>query len=333
MNEIEQLLQLLMSDPNMRKRAELMAKNTSPEYVDLLNKVKSGTGILQAGVGMGVGLSQKKMADKALKQLQKPAIPGRQNVDPSLLRVLQQFESIAASPERQGALGAYNQEVAKAYDTGMANARTASGGQAGSMASQAQALYNQRLNQAGQIPGMMAQIQNQALTGAGEMAGRKAQADSFAYMNNMNRTKMQLDQYNTESDAAANLYNTGAQNFFNSMNYGLSSLQNPLSDILYSLKNKTGVAEFDQQRESIDKSMNSLFAPTKPTGNQMYGAMTPMWNQESFNQPVGDIRGQYYNPPYNQPTTPTANQQFIPPAPMGNGLPGVTNPNQYRRPF
>jgi hypothetical protein len=283
--------------PKHQKRVDILNKANRPEYQQLMSQIDAGIGGLTSIFGMAEGIDQKRQAKRALSQLQKPNIPGRQVVDPAMARISTRLENIGLSPERQGALGAYKGEIAQAYQGGVDAARTASGGQSGLYGSQAQALYNQRLQSAQQIPGIVSQIQTGALGAAGDLAAKKAQADSYAYMNNLQRAQMQLGQYNTESKAAADLYGTGATNFANSLQYGLNAVKQPLTDLLYGLQNKSGIPEHDAQRETVNNSMNRFF--TSPNvnpinlydGSQVAGQSTPFSNFSYYRPPMGSAGG------------------------------------------
>jgi hypothetical protein len=257
--DIDALMKELGDSPKHQKIAEILGKLRSPQYQDILSKVGSATRGVTALAGISEGISQKRSGKRAIEALQEPAIPGSARVDPALSRLIGSAEAKATSPERYGAIGAYQQQLGRAYQTGLGQARTASGGQSGSYGAQGQALYNQRLNQASKLPAMTSQIAQQYEGMAGNLAAQKAQADSYAYMNNLDRARVQLGQYNTDAEAAANLYRTGSQNIYGGMNYGLDALQEPLSDVLYNNLPSTGIQELDDQAGSITGSMNSRF--------------------------------------------------------------------------
>jgi hypothetical protein len=142
MEELEKLLELFMSDPQMRNRASMLAKERSPEFMNILGKVKSGTNLATSLIGMTEGLSQKREARRELDSLERPAIPAEARTDPALGRLASRAEAKAISPERFGELNPYMEQMGRSYRAGLGQARTASGGQAGSYGSQAQSLYN-----------------------------------------------------------------------------------------------------------------------------------------------------------------------------------------------
>ena len=171
----EQILQLLneiSQDPKYQGRSDLLSKLSSPEYKNILSKVGSATKGVTALAGIAEGVSQKKYGKKALEALDEPTLPPSAKVDPALSRLISSAEAKATSPERYGALGAYQQQMGRAYQTGIGQARTASGGQSGSFGAQGQALYNQRLNQASQLPAMTSQIAQQYEGMAGNLAAQ-----------------------------------------------------------------------------------------------------------------------------------------------------------------
>lgn len=257
--DIDALLGELGDSPAHQKIASLLGKLRDPKYEDLLGKIGSATKGVTALAGIAEGVSQKRYGKKALEALQEPTIPGQAKVDPTLSRLIGKAEARATSPERYGALGAYQQQMGRTYQAGLGQARTASGGQSGSFGAQGQALYNQRLNQASQLPAMTSQIAQQYEGMAGKFAGQQAQAESYAFMNNLDRARLQLGQYNKEAESAASLYGQGAQNIYGGMNYGLEALQQPLADVLYRNAPTTGIPDLDDQAGSVNGSMDDRF--------------------------------------------------------------------------
>lgn len=249
-----------MSDPQMKKRAEMLTRDSKPEYRNILSKVSAGAKGITATLGMLEGTTQKREAKKALEALREPTIPSEAKVDPALGRLASRAEARAISPERYGALSGYKQQIGQAYRGGIEQARVSSGGQSGAFGSSAQSLYNQRLQQAGQLPAITSQMSQQYDTLAGNLAGKNAQMQSYNYMNNLNRSQMQLGQYNTEAQAAAGLYGAGATNFYKSLNYGLDAMQQPLAQSIYGARKKTGIDPFDNQMEAVTNSMNTFFS-------------------------------------------------------------------------
>lgn len=262
---------------------------TNPTYKDKLLKIATdakgsekaqrlsdGINLVLAGTDIATSIAQiqgSKAALKASKRPSRPVVPQRDAMLQQALRQTQEFDMGAALAPAQA-------QIADQYQADLANAKTASAGQAGAFGSNAQIAANRRNRAAlGLVP-----LQNEIVQGnqarQDNLLGMRQNETQQMFQNQANLYNTDLYQYGQDQQAAAALGSQGRENLRNSLYQAGSQIPNMIGSA-YSRKLRN---RYNQASAAYGPEIADMMTNASKNLNSYYGTMgvddTPeYWNQ------------------------------------------------------
>lgn len=252
-------------DPALLQKMMALSEERDPVIRLIEEKLGQSFDILIGTIAASEGIRQTKYGERALAKLKKPTVSPGFREDPALARAISQANRFYTSPASSGIMEPFRQQLAEGHATGLEQARTASGGQAGVLGAQNQALYNRRLSGAAQMPAALAQIQAQygdQYAGLLDMQARNKLWDS---RNQIARDQLKFGQYNTEAQAYGDLASQGRINQALGLQAALGGLAPMIAPSFrkqpMSTFRNTGIQEIDDYGNEVNASINNRFYP------------------------------------------------------------------------
>lgn len=180
-------------------------------------------------VGLGMSIDQIATANRERDLLKEPGRPGMSSTDPGLMAAIRRAQLGATSPYQDPAVALAIKQNQDAYMTGLGQARTASGGQAGAYGALAQSLYGRRLMGNQQVGALAAQTSAQKEAQLGQLLQTKQRGDLYRDMNKADLYKTDVSKWLTESKAVGDLGAAGRLNTLTSLQNLGQNLSMPLA--------------------------------------------------------------------------------------------------------
>jgi hypothetical protein len=260
-------LQLLQEEQAKKEKGAKLASNASTT-IDLLKNL----GFTLAAV------NQISVAAKEAGGLVKPSLPTVPGRDPMLAQALYNAQRGIADPSKT--LAPAKQEIQDAYNATLQQAQQASGGQAGTYQSMAQAANTARMRAAlGLAPlAQQTQLQNQDIYN--QLLAQRLQENQNMFTNRFGVQQAALDQYNLEAQAAGAAGAAGRENLYKS----IGAAADTLSDNPYYLPFDKGIKNYMMDVKRRNQA-NTQAAIQPPIGymNDYSGN----WSPQSNINPVG----------------------------------------------
>ena len=177
---------------------------------DVSQAVTAGAKLLQGIINTGVGISQTKRSDAALRDLNQPGLPGLPRRQESLSNALKMADrdimdaASTVNPARIGILDQYLKDLGVA--------QTASTGQAGAYGSMAQAAAVRRNQALNQLSPQVIAARQAANANKTNLLGMQQQQDQQMFANQLALSDRRQQIYNQRLNAAGQLGATGRMN-------------------------------------------------------------------------------------------------------------------------
>jgi hypothetical protein len=211
---------LLGNTPEGRAQLE---KLVAGKNIDFKNKELAGGMRLLADIGGVVAArDQVRTADRAIAGLKRTGVPGVPGKNRSLQGALSEAQrDVAAAGSLEG--GLYDRQVNEGLLADLDVAQTASTGQAGAYASNAQTAIARRNRSRLQGAQVRQQARGQALSNRNRLIGQDIGEDQANFANRSANLAVQDQRYNADLAMADRLGNVGRQNTLNGVDNALDS--------------------------------------------------------------------------------------------------------------
>jgi hypothetical protein len=209
--------QALQSDPKYKDMTLKIGREA--ESTKLGEKIAGGINLILAGSDIAQSINQIRAANKGAKESKRPTRPTIPQRDAALQQALRGAQVDVSSQEN--AIAPVKAQIQDQYLNDIANAKTASTGQAGAYGSYAQLAANRRNRAAMQLAPIADQIKRQDQARADQLLGMRADETQQMFQNQATLYPADLQQYQLDQQAAAQLGSTGRSNLRNSLyNFG-----------------------------------------------------------------------------------------------------------------
>ena len=218
----------LLSSPDFKDRTLKIAQDAEKDKN--FNKIAEGFNLLLAGTDVINSINQIAQSQQMAAENVKPASPATPQRDQYLQRALRKAEEGNFGVSQT--LAPAQAEIADQYRADLQNAKTASTGQAGAFGSYAQLAANRRNRAAlGLAPiANEVRMQNQAMYN--DLLGKRQQETQNMFENSMATYPYDLQQYQIDQQAAANLNRVGNENLRRSLSQFGTSVADPIAEMM-----------------------------------------------------------------------------------------------------
>jgi hypothetical protein len=206
----------LQSSPEYKDKLITIAKNA--ERGRLSEDLTQGINLVLAGSDIAQSIQQIQQSKRDLSRSRRPSRPAIPARDQLLQQSLRETQEGINDPGR--AVGAARAEIQDQYQNDIANAKTASTGQAGAYGSYAQVAADRRNRAALGLAPIQDEIRRGQQARQDQLLGMRMDETQQQFQNQAQFYPQDLYQYNQEQQAAGRLGATGRSNLRNSL-YGL----------------------------------------------------------------------------------------------------------------
>jgi hypothetical protein len=273
----------MQSDPIYKERVvklytEQQGQKTSDRLAEGISLVLAGTDVVNS-------IAQIRAGNKAAKQSQKPGKPAIPQRDVMLQQALRNAEQGTMDSGR--AVAAARGEIQDQYYNDIANAKTASSGQAGAFGSYAQIAADRRNKSSLQLAPIQDTIKAREQSRYDSLLGMRQDETQQMFDNQSQFYGQDLYQYNLDQQAAAGLASTGRSN----LRTGLYNLGGQVADVagrmsaerrLRNLNNQYVAAHGDDLGGRLSKVQQNLYKYTNPQTSTQFNqndGVLDAWNQ------------------------------------------------------
>jgi hypothetical protein len=202
----------LQTEPSYKEKLIKLATNAKTQKQ--ADNLAAGINLFLAGSDIATSINQIREAKQANNRSKRPARPGVPQRDMYLQQALRGAEE--GSMDQGRAVAAAQANINDQYQNDIANAKTASTGQAGDFGAYAQLAANRRNRSALELAPIQDQIKRQEQARYDNLLGMRQDETQNIYNNQLSGYQTDLGQYNQDQDAIQNLLYTGRTNLRNS---------------------------------------------------------------------------------------------------------------------
>lgn len=211
------------SDPSYESGADIMKELNdwmvnSPEGRRLKSNMsekeslRNVMGLISSTADLFTSGRQIKEGEASQAAINKPVAPRRYQLDPNVSKSIRESIRGIDPAGIEGLINPAKQDVKETYQAGDNVAKVASGGQAGSYGSMAQANVSQRYDSMQSLAGLRNQIRESMLRNLNYSLQNRLSERQMQQQGDFRQYENDLEQYNTEQQAAGNLERAGRIN-------------------------------------------------------------------------------------------------------------------------
>lgn len=208
----------IQSEPAFKEK--LLKIATEQQGRNVSEKFAQGINLFLAGTDVANSIGQIAASKSALSKSTRPGRPGIPQKDLRLQQALRNAQEGTYDTER--AIAPVRAQIQDQYQNDIANAKTASAGQAGQFGAYAQLAANRRNRAALNLAPIQDQIRQGQQQNYNNLLGQQMGETQQMFQNQADLYNTDLQQYGLDQQAAAQLGSTGRSNFRDSL-YNLGS--------------------------------------------------------------------------------------------------------------
>ncbi len=212
-NGLSQAMIKMQSDPAFKQASLDLAQST--EKSKFTENLSKGLGLILGMTDVGASIKQIAESKSALQKSKKPSRPAIPARDSYLQQALRTAQDVTQGV--QTAIAPVEAQIQDQYQADIANAKTASTGQAGAYGSYAQLAANRRNRAAMELAPIADQIRSRNQARLDDLVSQRRDETQQQFQNQASLYPYDLQQYGMEQAAAAELGSTGRQNLRNSL--------------------------------------------------------------------------------------------------------------------
>jgi hypothetical protein len=265
----------LQSSPVYKEQMVKLATDRKGAAVS--EKISTGINLILAGTDIANSINQIRASNQGSSRAKKPGRPAIPQRDQYLQQALRSAEEGTFDAAR--ALAPAQAQITDQYQQDIADAKTASTGQAGAYGAYRQLAANRRNRAALNLAPIADDIRAREQARYDNLLGMRQAETQRMFDNSAQSYGQDLDQYNTEQQAAASLGSMGRQNLRGSL-YNLGNQIGPAVGNYYSrrkysrLRNQASAAGLDADlAEKVNRTLDGY------VGNMTMDNTPEYWNQ------------------------------------------------------
>lgn len=203
----------LQSDPIFKERIVKLATETKGK--EKADRLTAGLGLVLAGTDIVNSINQINESKKEGRKSKRPSRPVVPQRDALLQQALRQSQE--STFDQENAIAPVRAEIQNQYQNDIANAKTASTGQAGAFGSYAQLAADRRNQASMQLAPIKDSIRSREQQRYDNLLGMRQAETQNMFQNQASLYPYDLHQYNQDQQAIAALGSTGRQNLSTSL--------------------------------------------------------------------------------------------------------------------
>lgn len=220
-------LRIMQTSPEYKEQAIRMAQETDKS--NFTEKLSKGLELILGATDVANSIKQISESKKALDKSKKPSRPSIPARDSYLQQALRQAQDVSQGV--QTAIAPVEAQIQDQYQADLANAKTASTGQAGAYGSYAQLAANRRDRAAMELAPIADQIRSRNQARLDDLVAQRRDETQQQFQNQASLYPYDLHQYGQEQAAAAELGSTGRQNLRNSLYNAAGQIAPTVADL------------------------------------------------------------------------------------------------------
>lgn len=249
-----------MQSPEYKNQLLSIAENTESKRIS--QKFADGVNLLLAGSDIAQSINQINESKKGLSNTKRPSRPAVPQRDQYLQQALRQSQEGTFDAER--AIAPVNAQIQNQYLTDIANAKTASTGQAGAFGAYAQQAADRRNEASANLAPIQDQIRAREQQRTDNLLGMRANETQQMFQNQASLYPYDLQQYNNDIGMYGNLGATGRANLRDTA----YSLGQQLPDMVARTATRR---KYDALRNSLGNDAAEIAKKSQAYQNKVYG--------------------------------------------------------------